>query len=619
MRLATITNWAYGATVALTFASGTTMLLASSAQDAEHAAVEQRYLLDQATSMIATELHGLTDHARRFAFTGDRSYLLRYEIEQQALGSVERRVAKIRDLGAAADELRALREGMQTVDALQEQQRTAIAARQAGDAARAQETIFGAAYERELNRADGMIERFQYRLDERTELAVAKARDLALIWRRTSEIVLGMTGLLFLYVLYFIFKRRVLRPVIRLSDVIGRLAAQDYALEPPSYDRIDEIGDMAKALRVFRENGIERQRLEEERDIDRGMRDLLSRMTQRMQGCEAIRDLRSVVECFMPEIAPGHAGVLYLLDPHRGIMAAASDWHRPTRSKREFSPSSCWALSRGDLHRPCGEHVDVPCDHLLSPDLERPETICLPLIAQRDVLGLIYLEAMDGKTGRTGPAPSDLYLRMLAENVGLAIANLQLRDTLRELAMTDALTGLANRRRLDEVIDVLVAEATSHNMPLSCIMIDVDHFKRFNDEFGHEAGDAVLRAVGSVLRQSSRDGATAFRYGGEEFVLFLPGVDADDATARAEDIRNRMAALRINEDGRDLGAITVSIGVATALTLVRTDRLLPAADAALRRAKLAGRNIVVTAQPRSVEPGGAERMGALEPVAVRTS
>lgn len=117
--------------------------------------------------------------------------------------------------------------------------------------------------------------------------------------------MLSLTGLLFLCVLFFVFKRRVLHPVIRLSDVIGRLAAQDYAVEPPEFDQIDEIGDMAPALRVFRENGIERQRLEKERDVDRLMRDLLSRMTQRMQGCEAMADLRTVIERFMPEIAPG--------------------------------------------------------------------------------------------------------------------------------------------------------------------------------------------------------------------------------------------------------------------------------------------------------------------------
>jgi diguanylate cyclase (GGDEF)-like protein len=499
---------------------------------------------------------------RQFAITGDQSYASLYASEQKALGSVERRIAGVRDLGAEADELNALKEGIHWANALHDEQRIAIAARQSGDAARAQQIIFGPEYERELNRAEGLIERFQYRLDQRTETDVVAARSLAQIWRRTSEIVLGLTGLLFLCVLFFVFRRRVLHPVVRLSDVIGRLAAQDYAAEPPEFDQIDEIGDMAQALRVFRENGIERQRLENERDVDRMIRDLLSRMTQRMQGCEAMAELRAVVERFMPEIAPGYAGSLYLLDPVRRIMVEASEWHSPTHSKSEFSPLSCWALGRGTLHRPAGHYIDVPCDHLLTTADDPIDTICLPLVAQRETLGLIY-----------------------------------------DLAMTDALTGLANRRRLDAVVESLLAEAISQRAPISCIMLDVDHFKHFNDEFGHEAGDTVLREVGAVLKASSRNGTTAFRYGGEEFALFIPGIPADEVVRRAEEIRGRIAALRVRGEGRDLGPITVSLGVASAPEQVTPDKLLQTADAALRRAKQTGRNRVVTAVPRSAAVG----------------
>jgi diguanylate cyclase (GGDEF)-like protein len=602
MRLATITNWAYGATVALTLASGTTMILASNAQEKEQAAVERRYALDQATSKLASEIYALTGYVRQFAITGDQSYASLYASEQKALGSVERRIAGVRDLGAEADELNALKEGIHWANALHDEQRIAIAARQSGDAARAQQIIFGPEYERELNRAEGLIERFQYRLDQRTETDVVAARSLAQIWRRTSEIVLGLTGLLFLCVLFFVFRRRVLHPVVRLSDVIGRLAAQDYAAEPPEFDQIDEIGDMAQALRVFRENGIERQRLEKERDVDRMIRDLLSRMTQRMQGCEAMAELRAVVERFMPEIAPGYAGSLYLLDPVRRIMVEASEWHSPTHSKSEFSPLSCWALGRGTLHRPAGHYIDVPCDHLLTTADDPIDTICLPLVAQRETLGLIYLEALSD-TEAAQSAPSEIYLKMLAENVGLAIANLQLRDALRDLAMTDALTGLANRRRLDAVVESLLAEAISQRAPISCIMLDVDHFKHFNDEFGHEAGDTVLREVGAVLKASSRNGTTAFRYGGEEFALFIPGIPADEVVRRAEEIRARIAALHVRGEGRDLGPITVSLGVASAPEQVTPDKLLQTADAALRRAKQTGRNRVVTAVSRSATVG----------------
>lgn len=105
---------------------------------------------------------------------------------------------------------------------------------------------------------------------------------------------------------------------------------------------------------------------------------------------------------------------------------------------------------------------------------------------------------------------------MLADNVGLAVGNLRLRDTLRTMAMADPLTGLANRRRLETVLESRLLEANRTSQPISCVMLDVDHFKHFNDQFGHDAGDSVLRAVGGVLRQSTRD-TDAFRYGGDEF------------------------------------------------------------------------------------------------------
>src|SRR5690606_22500458 len=112
------------------------------------------------------------------------------------------------------------------------------------------------------------------------------------------------------------------------------------------------------------------------------------------------------------------------------------------------------------------------------------------LTAQRETLGLLYFEPRhDGVAAVHTPI---IYLTMLAENIGLALGNLCLRDALREMAMADPLTGLANRRQLDMVMDMQSARPASDGKPLSCLMIDIDHFKRFNDVFGHDAGDAVL-------------------------------------------------------------------------------------------------------------------------------
>lgn len=217
MRLATITNWAYGATVALTLFSGTTMLLAASAQEHERAAESQRYRLDRVTQNLSTDLFVLTGQARQYAITGDPTHLAVYERTERDLASVENRIRHVNDAGASADELRALKEAVRWSDSLHEEQQEALAARKRGDDVRARAILFGAEYERELDRVQAMIERFQYRLDQRTATEVEAAARLARLWKTVSEIVLGFTGLLFVCVLYFVFKRRVLRPVVKLS------------------------------------------------------------------------------------------------------------------------------------------------------------------------------------------------------------------------------------------------------------------------------------------------------------------------------------------------------------------------------------------------------------------
>ena len=266
------------------------------------------------------------------------------------------------------------------------------------------------------------------------------------------------------------------------------------------------------------------------------------------------------------------------------------------RSSAQFSAISCWALRRGLRHRPAGDDVDVPCDHIIW-DADHPvDTLCLPLTAQRETLGLLYFEMPAGNATRS--SAQQIYFDLLAENIGLAIANLQLRDTLREMAMADPLTGLANRRQLAHVLEAQIAQAERLSQPLGCLMIDVDHFKRFNDVHGHEAGDAVLRAVGQVLGNITREAGLAFRYGGEEFLILLPTLSPEQAEERAQDVRARISALELGDGGTALDAVTVSVGIAVAPDHCDFARLVQTADAALLRAKVLGRDRVEVAQSR---------------------
>ena len=166
-----------------------------------------------------------------------------------------------------------------------------------------------------------------------------------------------------------------------------------------------------------------------------------------------------------------------------------------------------------------------------------------------------------------------------------------------QLVLHDSLTGLYNRRFLKEQAGSIVAFAQRHKLPLSVLMIDIDHFKKINDEFGHQVGDVVLQRVSNVLRTRLRRGDVAVRYGGEELLAVLPGADQEDATALSEALRIAVEQI----DHSDIGPrqVTVSIGIADVSTTLQL--AIGHADAALYRAKNAGRNRVVGAG-RAIRP-----------------
>ena len=601
MRLSTITNWAYGATVALTLLSGTTMLLASGAEQRERAAVVQRATFDDLTATLEEDVYRASEQARGYVVTRDASHLVAYQREKAVMRSVEDRVSHLRDAGASASELQALQQAIHWADGLTDEQAMALKAAQSGDRETARGIMFGDEYGREMDRVAAQVSKFQYMLDQRTNHAVEAATDSARLWRSMSEIMLGITAILVLCVLYFVLKQRILHPVVRLSDVVTRLAAQDYDAIPPDLHQVDEIGDMAQAIRIFRENGLERQRLERERDTDRVLRDLLSRMTQRLQGCDSLDDLAEVVRRFTPEIVPMLAGRLYMLDKRRSVMIQACAWGEPLGSNSDFPISTCWALRRGQPHRPASHAIDIPCDHLGDHlgDQESLATICIPLVAQGKSIGLLYLERRSDAPD-SDLSPVDHYLEMLAENIGLALANLRLRDALHAMAMADALTGLSNRRHFDQAFQGHLDKAERHHAPMACLMIDIDHFKRFNDTFGHDAGDAVLRAVAQVLADAVREEQMAFRLGGEEFLLLMPGLTLDQALERAGHVQQRIRDLQVDYRGKPLGSVTASFGLAAYPDHGMTDRLVATADAALLRAKRDGRDRIVVATVRDI-------------------
>ncbi|HDR2625913.1 sensor domain-containing diguanylate cyclase [Enterobacter cancerogenus] len=587
MRIATITNWAYGATVCLTLASGVVMLMASHADSVEREAVKQRQQFDQLTENVETDAWMLSDLARLFVIKKEPYVLEEYRAKERELKGIEHRLEALKDTGASVEELALLQEGLKIIDELQDEQQVALASMAQGNEQQAVALLYGKTYEQELERAQSQIDHFRQLLDKRIIADVQAATKTSKTLRTASEVMVGLTALLFLFVMGFILKRRVLHPVVRLSDVVHRLASQDYAVETPNFTQIDEIGDMAQAIRIFRENGLARQRLEKERDADWAIRELLARMTQRFQGCESFADVINVAELFAPNIAPGVSGRLYIVDRASWEMRCAAEWLSPEGEKKPFHPDACWAIRRGQSHPPVNGEPDIACSHL--PASQMHQSLCVPLIAQGEAIGLLSFQNITPDT-----APSRAYLELMAEALGLALANQRLRDALLEKALFDPLTGLRNRHHLEDTLRTQMTQAMRNKEPISCLMIDIDHFKSINDRFGHEAGDQVIKSVATIIQRAVHDTGLAFRYGGEEFLALLTGADEEAAHACATKIYDGVQALSPHYGLTEIGPVDVSIGIASYPQHAQSDNLLRAADVALYRAKELGRSRIVS-------------------------
>lgn len=185
------------------------------------------------------------------------------------------------------------------------------------------------------------------------------------------------------------------------------------------------------------------------------------------------------------------------------------------------------------------------------------------------------------------------FMLRLADRIGITLSGIRMQENLQKLSYEDALTGLKNRRFLDETLQREIQLAQCHRTPLSLLICDIDHFKRFNDRYGHDVGDMALRTVATVVREHFRGTDLPCRFGGEEFVVLMPSAAHADAIERAETMRRKVAQQPLNYQGQALGYVTVSIGIACwPDTCLTPDLLLVDADKALYRAKQQGRNRV---------------------------
>lgn len=316
---------------------------------------------------------------------------------------------------------------------------------------------------------------------------------------------------------------------------------------------------------------------------------LLSEMAALLQVCTRAEEAYEVIRRQLLALFPGEVGALYIAESSGGLVEARLQWGLDGIENGLFAMEECWGVRRGRAHL-AKSTGDLSCPHVGSP---APEvSLCVPIVAQGETLGVLHLR---GRASEFTEARQHL-AQTVADTMALALANLKLRETLRQQSIRDPLTGLFNRRCMEETLARELTRARRTQQSLGIIMVDIDHFKQFNDTHGHKAGDLVLRELGALLQAQVRAGDIGCRYGGEEFLLILPGASLEVALQRAEQLREKAKEARLVHDGEVLGQLALSGGVAMFPTHGESvDALMRAADVAMYAAKRAGRDQICIA------------------------
>jgi len=338
----------------------------------------------------------------------------------------------------------------------------------------------------------------------------------------------------------------------------------------------------------------------------------LSALNEFLQACTSVREATDAAADLLAPLFPHLSGGVYLLAGEREVAELITSWGDRLHSTPTFVPNDCWGLRRGGTHLADAETPNLRCPHTRASELVDGTTLCLPMQAHSgETIGLLYLQG----NANSSISPSQQQLAIAtAEQLALSLANLRLRETLAADSIRDPLTGLYNRRHLEIFLERALQKAIYTNEPVGAIVLDVDRFKHYNDTYGHEAGDLVLKRIAQFISSHIRDGDLACRYGGEELVVVLPDAPLEVARSRAEAIRAGIASLDLNYGDRCLGTVTVSAGVASFPDHGSNGAdVLRAADLALYRAKAAGRDRVAVASASDSARGPS----AIEPAAER--
>ena len=340
------------------------------------------------------------------------------------------------------------------------------------------------------------------------------------------------------------------------------------------------------------ELGEKKQMVAQAREAHHQIEELFA-MTDMLQAAEDHEDAGAILEATAQRLLPQFGGALYVFNNSRDRLDLAKSWNESEgfAPHETFLPANCWALKRGKPHINCRQSHTLCCAHFTG----GASILEIPMMARGKIHGLLKLgiesddafgQLMDIR--RLG--------RALADSMSLALSNIDLREKLRTQSLRDPLTGLYNRRYMEDALERYISLAERTGSATSVLMIDLDNFKQLNDRHGHAKGDAVLRDVAAQLVAALRPSDVVARYGGEELVVIMPNCGLDDAEIKAEMLRARVEGLS-EAHGFPISA---SFGIAAVPeTSSGAVDVIPRADAALYAAKQAGKNCIVRAERRA--------------------
>jgi len=325
---------------------------------------------------------------------------------------------------------------------------------------------------------------------------------------------------------------------------------------------------------------------------------LINQLNTYLQVCRSLNETYPVIVHYAEQIFPDWLGGLYLYNDKRSCVESVASWGvKPISSIDMITPDECWALRQGKAHNGIDIVNRLRCHHTQD---QVDSYACTPVIAQGEMLGMLYMEYCGDthfKSAETRQRYFDSRQRLMkttADNLAMSLVSLNLREVLKHQSIRDPLTSLFNRRYMEASLEREIIRCERSGEGIGVILVDIDYFKQFNDNYGHDAGDLVLIEFAKFMTTYFRQSDIVCRFGGEEFIVIIPSAPQHLVVERATQLCHRLHDLSVYYDSKRLPGITASFGVSylPANDQSQAANIVKLADAALYAAKRAGRDQV---------------------------